>query len=98
MKICTAGFPCWETQKGRLGALRIRKALVGHQCIQLGSLAGGSPALLPRRPLRPFPAGPGLRPSDSAPFLGAGRARVLRRRPGRTGSGPSGRGARGATC
>ena len=49
-------------------------------------------------PLRPFLAGPGLRPSDSAPFFGADRARVLRSRPGHTGSGPSGPGARGATC
>ena len=52
MKICTAGFPCWETQKGRLGTPRTRKALVGCQGIRWALRpAGRSPALLHRRRL-----------------------------------------------
>lgn len=102
MKICTAGFPCWETQKGRLGTPRTRKALVGHQGICWALRPAGLPrsftAAASNVPSWAW-AAPLLPPaSDSAPFPGAGRARVLRRRPGRLGSGPSGRGARGATC
>lgn len=43
MKICTAGFPCWETQKGRLGTPRTRKALVGHQGIRWALWPAGLP-------------------------------------------------------
>ncbi|XP_006045964.4 proline rich transmembrane protein 1B isoform X3 [Bubalus bubalis] len=93
MKICTAGFPCWETQKGRLDTLWIRKALVGHQCIQLGSPAGRSPALLHRRPAPPFPSWAWAAPLRLGPLPrgrpGAGLAEAARphgfgpQRPGR---------------
>lgn len=93
MKIYTAGFPSWETQKGRLGTLRIHKALVGHQCIQLGSPAGGSPALLHRRPPPPVPSWAWAAPLRLGPLPwgrpGAGLAEAARphgfgpQRPGR---------------
>lgn len=45
MKICTAGFLSLGDTEGETGRSSIRKALVGHQCIQLGFSGCGSPYL-----------------------------------------------------